>query len=207
MKKIHSAVIVPFFFAAVALSSCRDEAIPKPPGYFRIELPAHDYSRFNSTCDVSLDVPNYARVEDFKDRQGEDSCWFNITYPRFNATIYCTYFGVNNNVNELVQDAYTFAMKHEMKATGVRRTPVEEEDSKVFGIIYDIDGEAASQVQFFVTDSVKHFFRGSLYFNNKPNPDSIAPVLHFVREDIAHMLKSVKWESTTNANTPLPPSE
>jgi gliding motility-associated lipoprotein GldD len=207
MKKTHSIFFFIFFLAAIMLQSCREEAIPKPPGYFRIDLPAHDYSRFQSSCEVSLDVPNYARVEDFKDRQGVDSCWFNITYPRFNATIYCTYFGVNNNVNELVQDAYTFAMKHEMKATGVRRTPVEEEASKVFGIIYDIDGEAASQVQFFVTDSVQHFFRGSLYFNNKPNPDSIAPVLNFVREDIAHMLKSVKWESNSSANTPVLPSK
>lgn len=207
MKKTHSIFFFIFFLAAITFQSCREEAIPKPPGYFRIDLPAHDYSRFQSSCEVSLDVPNYARVEDFKDRQGVDSCWFNITYPRFNATIYCTYFGVNNNVNELVQDAYTFAMKHEMKATGVRRTPVEEEASKVFGIIYDIDGEAASQVQFFVTDSVQHFFRGSLYFNNKPNPDSIAPVLNFVREDIAHMLKSVKWESNSSANTPELPSK
>ncbi|MFZ4785370.1 MAG: gliding motility lipoprotein GldD [Flavobacteriales bacterium] len=207
MKKTHRIFFFIFFLTAAVLQSCREEAIPKPPGYFRIDLPAHDYSRFQSSCEVSLDVPNYARVEDFKDRQGADSCWFNISYPRFNATIYCTYFGVNNNVNELVQDAYTFAMKHEMKASGVRRTPVEEEASKVFGIIYDIDGEAASQVQFFVTDSVKHFFRGSLYFNNKPNPDSIAPVLNFVREDIAHMLKSVKWESNSSASTPELPSK
>jgi gliding motility-associated lipoprotein GldD len=207
MKKTHRIFFFIFFLTAAVLQSCREEAIPKPPGYFRIDLPAHDYSRFQSSCEVSLDVPNYARVEDFKDRQGADSCWFNISYPRFNATIYCTYFGVNNNVNELVQDAYTFAMKHEMKASGVRRTPVEEEASKVFGIIYDIDGEAASQVQFFVTDSVKHFFRGSLYFNNKPNPDSIAPVLNFVREDIEHMLKSVKWESNSSASTPELPSK
>jgi gliding motility-associated lipoprotein GldD len=207
MKKTHSIFFLIFFLAAMVLQSCREEAIPKPSGYFRIDLPAHDYSRFQSNCEVSLDVPNYARVDDFKDRQGKDSCWFNISYPHFNATIYCTYFGVNSNVNELVQDAYTFAMKHEMKATGVRRTPVEEEASKVFGIIYDIDGEAASQVQFFVTDSVQHFFRGSLYFNNKPNPDSIAPVLNFVREDIAHMLKSVKWESNSSASTPELPSK
>ena len=87
------------FILLASLASCRDAAIPKPAGYFRIDLPEHSYTRFNSDCDMSLDVPNYARVENFKDRQGTDSCWFNISYPRFNAILYCTYFKVVERKN------------------------------------------------------------------------------------------------------------
>jgi len=202
MNKMRLVWIYGVFILLAGLVSCRDSAVPKPAGYFRIDLPQHSYTRFNSDCDMSLDVPNYARIENFKDRQGTDSCWFNITYPRFNAILYCTYFNVNNNIDKLVHDAYGFAAKHEMKATGLRRTLVEDIDNHLDGIIYDIDGEAASQVQFFVSDSTNHFFRGSLYFNNKPNPDSIAPVLEFVRKDIAHMVNSVRWYHVTNDSLP-----
>jgi gliding motility-associated lipoprotein GldD len=202
MNKLRLVWTCGVLFAIATLASCGDTAIPKPAGYFRIDLPEHSYTRFNSDCDMSLDVPNYTRVENFKDRQGTDSCWFNITYPKFNAIIYCTYFNVNNNIDKLVHDAYGFAVKHEMKATGLRRTLVEDVDNHLDGIIYDIDGEAASQVQFFVSDSTNHFFRGSLYFNNKPNPDSIAPVLEFVRKDIAHMVNSVRWYHSASDSLP-----
>jgi gliding motility-associated lipoprotein GldD len=85
-------------------------------------------------------------------------------------------------------------VKHEVKASALKRTMIEDQQNRLDGIIYDIEGEAASQVQFFVTDSTNHFFRGSLYFNVKPNPDSIAPVLSFIREDINHMVRSVRWK-------------
>lgn len=178
----------------VLFAACRGEAVPKPRGYFRVTLPEHSYSPFASECDIAMDVPNYAKIEIFKDKISEDSCWFNIQIPRFKATIYCTYFKVNGNLESLIGDSYAFAAKHEMKATALKRTLIHDQENKLNGIIYDIEGEAASQAQFFLTDSTTHFFRGSLYFNNKPNPDSIAPVLEFVRKDIDHMVRSVRWE-------------
>lgn len=191
--------MIKYFFVlsslCIVLAACRGEAVPKPRGYFRVDLPEHSYSKFDSECDISMDVPNYAKVEIFKDRISEDSCWFNIQIPRFKATLYCTYFKVNNNLESLINDSYTFAAKHEMKATALKRTLIHDAENDVNGIIYDIEGEAASQAQFFLTDSTTHFFRGSLYFNNKPNPDSIAPVLQFVREDIDHMVRSVRWRN------------
>lgn len=186
-------VISGLIIFVIFLEGCRGEAVPKPRGYFRIDLPEHSYSPYISECNVRMEVPNYSRVELFRDRIGEDSCWFNIELPRFRATVYCTYFRVNGDVDELIRDAYGFAAKHEMKATALKRTLIEDNIHKVHGILYDIQGEAASQVQFFLTDSTRNFLRGSLYFNSKPNPDSLAPVLAFVREDIDHMIRSVRW--------------
>jgi gliding motility-associated lipoprotein GldD len=95
---------------------------------------------------------------------------------------------------ELADDAYQFAFKHEMKADGIQRTYVEDTIRNVYGIIYDIQGEAASQIQFFLTDSTQHYLRGALYFDNKPNQDSIAPVLTFIREDILHLTNTLQWK-------------
>ena len=62
------------------------------------------------------------------------------------------------------------------------------------GILYDLKGNTASNVQFVLTDSTKHFFRGALYFNNVPNKDSIAPMSDYIREDIIHIMESFEWK-------------
>jgi gliding motility-associated lipoprotein GldD len=100
---------------------------------------------------------------------------------------------VKNRLPQLIEDAYGFAAKHEMKASALRRTLVSDSLRDVHGIIYDIEGDAASNVQFFLTDSTQHFLRGALYFFNPPNPDSIAPVLAFVRGDIDRLAQTLVW--------------
>ena len=168
--------------------------IPRPRGYFRIDLPEKSYRVYETTCPLQMEVPNYAKVELFKDKMRNDSCWFNVYFPKFNARIHCSYMPVNNNMDRLLHDAYGFAAKHEMKATALKRTIISDSLNQVYGIVYDIEGEAASQLQFFLTDSTSHFFRGSLYFFNAPNPDSIAPVLDFLREDVMHLTETIRWK-------------
>lgn len=192
MNKLTSSAFI--ILALISFFGCREEGVPRPRGYFRIDLPEHGYSKFESECNIEMDIPNYAKIEMFEDRISPDSCWFNIHMPKLKATVYCTYFAVENDFDKLVKDAYGFAAKHEMKATALKRTLINDSENKLYGIIYDIEGNAASQVQFFLSDSTKHFFRGSLYFNSRPNPDSLAPVLSFVREDIDRMVRSVRWK-------------
>ncbi|MEZ4800007.1 MAG: hypothetical protein R2809_09595 [Flavobacteriales bacterium] len=184
-----------FFLLIISASllSCREDAFPKPVGYFRITLPEHNYVTFDSTCAMAMDVPSYSKVELFEGKSNEDSCWFNVYYPRFDARIYCTYLKVNGNFDILINDAYQFAAKHEMKASALRRTMISHPEKNVEGLLYDIEGETASQVQFFVTDSTKNFLRGSLYFNNKNRISIQYSVIEFVREDILHMVNSVEW--------------
>jgi gliding motility-associated lipoprotein GldD len=168
--------------------------IPRPRGYFRIDLPEKSYRVYETTCPLQMEVPNYAKVELFKDKMSNDSCWFNVYFPKFKARLHCSYMPVSNNMDRLLHDAYGFAAKHEMKATALKRTIISDSLNQVYGIVYDIEGEAASQLQFFLTDSTSHFFRGSLYFFNAPNPDSIAPVLDFLREDVMHLTETIRWK-------------
>jgi gliding motility-associated lipoprotein GldD len=168
--------------------------VPKPRGYFRIALPDPEYRLYDSECPLAMEVSTSAKVELFRDRMSVDSCWFNIYYPKYNARIHCTYMPVNNRLPELIEDAYGFAAKHEMKASALRRTMVSDSLRKVYGIVYDIEGDAASNAQFFLTDSTNHFLRGALYFFNPPNPDSIAPVLSFVRGDINRIAQTLQWD-------------
>ena len=182
-------------FALIAwwLWQGNNASVPKPRGYFRIDLPEQEYRSYESVCPMNLEVSTAAQIEVFRDRQSADSCWFNIYYPRYNARVHCTYITVGNRFEELVNDAYGFAAKHEMKASGLRRTMVSDSTRDVHGIVYDIEGDAASNVQFFLTDSTRHFLRGALYFFNAPNPDSLAPVLNFVRGDIDRIAQTLEW--------------
>jgi len=195
MKRKLFAGIAVVAVAVVAWWLWQREAssVPKPHGYFRIDLPVHEYRSYESVCPMKLEVSTASQVEVFRDRQSVDSCWFNIYYPRYNARVHCTYIAVGNRFDDLVNDAYGFAAKHEMKASGLRRTMVSDSTRDVHGIIYDIEGDAASNVQFFLTDSSRHFLRGALYFFNAPNPDSIAPVLQFVRGDIDRIAQTLEW--------------
>jgi gliding motility-associated lipoprotein GldD len=196
MKKtnvISGITLVVFALIALWLWHDNKASVPKPRGYFRIDLPEQKYRMYESVCPMKLEVSTAAQIEVFRDRQSVDSCWFNIFYPRYNARIHCTYIAVGNRFEELVNDAYGFAAKHEMKASGLRRTMVSDSTRDVHGIIYEIQGDAASNVQFFITDSTRHFLRGALYFFNAPNPDSIAPVLEFVRVDIDQIAQTLRW--------------
>jgi gliding motility-associated lipoprotein GldD len=70
----------------------------------------------------------------------------------------------------------------------------ENSEKRIFGIFYDLKGNTASAVQFYVTDSTKHYLRGSLYFEAEPNADSLAPVIEFFREDVIHLIETLKWK-------------
>nr|MBP7389581.1 hypothetical protein [Chitinophagales bacterium] len=60
--------------------------------------------------------------------------------------------------------------------------------------LYDVGGDAASNVQFFLSDSTHHFIRGALYFNTTPNTDSMAPIVAFVKEDLKQLLRTFEWK-------------
>ncbi len=107
--------------------------------------------------------------------------------------MFISYKPVNNNLNKLVEDARTMVYKHTVKADAINesrfRTPY-----NVSGVYYEIGGNAASSVQFFVTDSTQHYLRGALYFNAQPNKDSLAPVVAFLKDDVVQLINTLHWK-------------
>jgi gliding motility-associated lipoprotein GldD len=70
----------------------------------------------------------------------------------------------------------------------------EDPQRGIYGILYELKGNVASPMQFFVTDSTHHFLRGSLYFRTEPNKDSLAPVINFAQKDIRHIIETLNWK-------------
>ncbi len=175
---------------AIGFSACEEEYAPKPRGFFRIDLPEKEYVELGEGYPFSFEYPAYAKVVD----KNRDSAWINIEFPQNKATIYLTYKKVRKNLEIYLDESQKFVDKHIVKADAIGEQVFIDDSTKTYGILYTIKGNTASSVNFFLTDSTDNFIRGSLYFNAIPNKDSLAPVIDFIKDDIAHLIKTFKWE-------------
>ena len=168
---------------------------PRRKGYFRIALPEKQYTTYNKECPFTFEYPVYAQV--FPDTENSaEPCWLNIVYPQFKAKVYLSYKVVHGDLNQFIEQSRMFAVKHEVKASAIDEHDFSDTTNKVYGLVYDIAGDAASNMQFYLTDSTKNFIRGALYFYSVPNKDSLYPVLNFIKLDIDHMVRTFRWKSS-----------
>lgn len=171
----------------------------KPRAYPKVTYPEKTYQDFQeSYCPFSFQYPTYARiVKDtaFFDEKPLNECWFDIYFTDFDGRLYCSYLPIasRDEFEKLQQDAFKLADKHNKKANYIDEIRIDT-DQGISGFAFVIEGPAASPFQFFLTDSTDHFLRASLYFNTQVNPDSIAPVYSFIREDLLKMIESFQWK-------------
>lgn len=148
--------------------------------------------RYTSTCPYSFEYPDYASITPDSSPRSE-ACFLNVTFKNFNGRLHLSYKEVNNNLAQFTEDAHMFVYKHTIKADAIDETIIHNDSTHVYGIIYDLKGNVASNIQFFLTDSNRHFLRGALYFGTTPNKDSLAPVIEFIRKDIVRIGESLRW--------------
>lgn len=196
LKKINLLLII----LPGLLYTCKEVPVPKPRGYFRIDFPQKSYVAFNDTLlskgtiPLTFDYPSYGRITLNNDNLAEPG-WFNIDFPRYKAKIHLTYKKIQNNLDNLLEQTYRLNIKnHITKADAINEELISNPENKVYGMLYDLKGNTATAVQFFVTDSTRHFLRGSLYFSAVPDADSLAPVIDFFREDIIRIIETLKWK-------------
>jgi gliding motility-associated lipoprotein GldD len=196
-KPITSVILFLIAMAGILVTpSCNSDYTPKPRGYFRIALPEKKYTLLDSVYPYTFEYPAYARITN-DPLSPQEKNWINIEMPVFHGRIHISYKPLSNK-NSLIQfteDTRTLALKHMVKASGIRQIAIDDPSRKMFGLVYEINGlGAASPYQFYLTDSVSHFMRGSLYFDVIPNNDSLAPVIDFVKSDIQHMFETINWK-------------
>jgi len=196
MEQLKKLPFLFLFFCSLVISACQNDYAPKPRGYFKIDLPEKKYQEFRSDCPYTFKYPIYGKIQP-DSASGARPCWMDVAFPRFNGRIHLSYHPITSQVvfNELVEDARKLAFKHTVKATAIDEAVISMPEKKVFGVYYSIDGNTASSVQFFLTDSTKNYLRGALYFHEQPRQDSIQPVLEFLKKDIDVMIKSFQWKN------------
>ncbi|MCB0374705.1 MAG: gliding motility lipoprotein GldD [Sinomicrobium sp.] len=178
----------PFILLLLSLfCACKPDPVPKPRAMLRLDyLPAR-YETF-------LEQGYYQfrkNTEAIVSRKKEHA--LNIAYPRMKATLFITYKPVNNNLEQLLQDVQKLTYEHIIKADKITETPFVNNARKTYGMLYEVSGNAASQLQFYVTDSAAHFLTGALYFRARPNYDSLLPAVHYLKNDIKKIMETLQW--------------
>ena len=185
------------FFILIFVVSCGEAPTPKPNAYLRLSYPEASYSEINLDLPFAFQKNELATQVGVKKMVGQDNYGVNIEYPNLKGTIFLTYKNINEdskNLMEFIKDAQNFTQKHTVKADEIIEQVYINDKRKVYGMFYEVGGNAASQSQFYVTDSVKHFLTGSLYFYAKPNYDSILPAAKYLENDIKRIMESVSWK-------------
>lgn len=175
------------------LISCKEEQpMAKPRGHVRLEYPKAHYQSFNQPeVPYSFDYNTFAEITPYSKKK----YWYNIEYKKMKATIYLSYFPIQNNLKLLLKDAEELLDTHTIKANSVNESQYNNPDKNVYGLITRLGGETASNIQFHFTDSIHHFLSGSLYFHTQPQPDSLKPAVNYISKDIKHFAESLKWKN------------
>ena len=176
-----------FLFTLTTFLSCEENILPKPKAMLRLE-----YSRPSMVkAETDAFEFQYNRNADFKKRNSKSLM---ITYPEMKAAIFLSYKDVDDNLSQLITDAERLSYEHAAKADDIRARIYENPEDKVYGTFFEVVGDAASQAQFYVTDSTEHFVTGSLYFSVKPNYDSIYPAAVYLQQDIGRIMETLRWK-------------
>jgi gliding motility-associated lipoprotein GldD len=179
----------------IIFTGCRSDYSPKSRAYFRIDFPEKNYQTFqDENCPFSFKYPVYASV--YQDTEYDaEPCWKHVHFKPFDAYIHLSYKPVASfeNFHELREDARSFVFEHTVKASEIHRTE-KNINNHSLGVIYEMQGNTASAIQFYVTDTNQHYLRGALYFNAPANRDSLDPVINFIAEDIDILMRSLEWK-------------
>ena len=180
---------IPFILILIlSLFSCNeDEILPKPKSFLRLEYPEVKYKK-SATAPYEFETNNQAKI------MVNSKNWMLIKYPKLKASIDITYRTLNNNnKKEVFKEANKLTLKHAPKADAIYSDIYENKEEHVYGKLNNVVGNAASTLQFQLTDSIKHFIVGSVYFDTAPNYDSLYPAIKYIEKDIRHLMSTTKW--------------
>lgn len=188
MNRIQTKHLVKLLFVAFILNSCQEDVLPKPQAFLHLAYPVVDYHRFVNDCPFSFAISKASTIE-FK-----DGCKALVHYPKQKASIHITYRRVEGNLNEILKEADKLTTKHTVKADAIIPRVFENKEKRVFGVLFDVQGQSASNIQFHLTDSSKHVVTAALYFKVQPNYDSIFPAIAYIKNDMIQMMETFEWK-------------
>ncbi|MBK7383259.1 MAG: hypothetical protein IPI81_07965 [Flavobacteriales bacterium] len=183
------------------LTACGDDVVPKPKGWPRIDLPERTYVQW-SAAPFTVEIPVYGRMVERTASEG--GRWFDLRFAHQRATVHFTWTPINGRLAELIEEAHDFKRKHESMAARINSERVLHDSTRVFGTLFDVEGNVASPFVMYLTDSTDNFLYASLYFDTRPNADSLAPVTERLRQDMRHFAATLKWQGSSDLSRAMP---
>ena len=181
--------------AATTSLSCRRQYTPKPDAYFRIDPYPETYWRTTLPgTRLSFEIPEGTTeaLDPDSTHRHDGVQWLNIRFPRYRATLYCSYHPLRGNLDRLTNESRELVYRQSIRPDVVQAGHYENDSSKIYATLYDLSAESATPLQFIVTDSTRYLLRGALYFDEPGKSDSIAPVVDDLSDHIAHLIESIE---------------
>ncbi|MEC4112805.1 gliding motility lipoprotein GldD [Myroides pelagicus] len=193
MPQFKGLTILSLLFISGLFFSCKRDSLPKPTAFLALEYPNQEYTLFeNKNSNFTFEKNKNTTIKEVKANSVE------IHYPEMKATVYLNYKVVNNNLDNLLKDAQKLTYEHFIKADDIVEQPYLNPTHKVYGMYYTLQGDAATNVQFYATDSIHNFMTASLYFYVTPNYDSIYPAKEYIAEDMRVMIETLQWKNQSS---------
>jgi len=173
-------------------AACNDQEtfVPKPSTFLELNLPERSYENYTDRCGYSFNKPSYFK---FNDVAGSE-CNRDIELSTLNGVLHLSRMDMDTTLDAYVNYSIDKVGEHKVMATAIYDTSFVRSDAKVFGTLFELQGNVASPFQFYLTDSTTRFLSGVLYFNSRPNYDSILPTLEFVKQDLYEFMKTLEWD-------------
>jgi gliding motility-associated lipoprotein GldD len=187
-----------FVITVSFITACKQTPVNKPKGYYKIDFPKKGYQLFDKEgYPYSFEYPVYATVvkdSSFFGEETENPWWVNIDFPTLQGKIYISYKQIGRyKIDTLLKHSFKLSDAHSSKAS-YKEDSLIHTSNNAHGLFFQLGGNVATSNQFFITDSIKHFLRGALYFDATPNEDSLGIVNNFVLEDMKHLINTIKWK-------------
>ena len=176
------------FLVLALFVSCAEDYTPKPRAFMKLKFPEKQYHTIEVQCPFSFEIANYSVVVPVN-----NDCLFDVDFPKLKGKLHITYLPLNNNLYQHTEQSRKLAYKHHVMADGISEQLFFNDSLNVYGMLYDYTGVTATAAQFFLTDSINHFFRGALYFNTEVT-DSLLPINNFLKRDIKHLIETFQWK-------------
>ncbi len=191
--KRYADIIPAALLLAVSLAACRPAPTPKPDAYFRIDPPAENYRRAE-TLPVTFEISAEATATPASPAEKQpEVLWSQIHYPRYHATLYCSYHPLRGNLASLLEENRELIYRQSVYADAVQASRFEDEERPLYATLYELSGESATPIQFIATDSLRYLLRGALYFDTPVQNDSITPVLGYLTDEVIHLIETIEY--------------
>ena len=177
-------------------SSCSEpNAVPKPSTFLRTEFPAHAYRNYTSPNYFQFKLANLFMPKSFEQTKNNYSVQ-EIDLGPLNGTLFLYYLSIpsRDSLPEIINFANDKVDEHKIMADKIDFEQIIEPNKRVFGTFFELKGNVATNFQFYLTDSVKHFLRGEVLLNCRPNYDSLRPTLQYLKADLQELIHSFKWK-------------
>jgi gliding motility-associated lipoprotein GldD len=188
MTKISSIAFLFLSFGVFFACKDNDRPIPKPPTYLKLNLPEKNYINYSDDCGYSFQLPDFITA-----RKVGNTCNRDFDLGSLNGMLHLSYIKMDTTLAAYINYAIDKVDEHKIKATAILDTNFINKENRTYGTFFELQGNVASPFQFYLTDSNTVFMSGVIYFNTRPNFDSIRPVLNYLKKDLYKLMETAKW--------------